>query len=80
MKNFIPELFDLTLTEEQIERILVAATDDSKHWVKEAQTNTLPDVSTMHLDWWIDDDLRDVGITDEMMQQISFRIAKTNNL
>jgi hypothetical protein len=73
-----PELSELTLTEEQITRLIEAATDDSKHWVKEAQDGVLPDVSTMHLDWWIDHDLIESGVTDEIMQRISFRIAESN--
>jgi len=72
------ELSKLTLTEEQITRLIEAATDDSKHWVKEAQDGVLPDVSTMHLDWWIDHDLIESGVTDEIMQRISFRIAESN--
>jgi len=76
--NF-PELSELTLTEEQITRLIEAATDDSKHWVKEAQDGVLPNVQTMHLDWCINHDLIESGIDDEIMQRISFRIAETTN-
>ena len=75
-----PELSELMLTEEQISRVIEAATDDSKHWAKEAQAGVLPAIETMHLDWWIDPDLGESGVTDEIMQRISFRIAETNKI
>jgi hypothetical protein len=71
-----PELSELTLTEEQIKRILITASDDSNNWIKEAQDGVLPAIEKMHLDWWVDPDLGEAGITDEIMQRISFRIAE----
>lgn len=64
------------LTEKQLARVLELARDDAKHWLKEAKEGTLPNVEKMHLDWQIDDDLREVGVDDQVMQDLSFKIAR----
>lgn len=64
-----------TLTTEQQSRLHAAAFADSRHWLAEAKAGTLPDVSTMHLDWQIDEDLREAGVTPAMMQTLSFEKA-----
>lgn len=64
------------LTEKQLARVLELAKGDAKHWLKEAREKTLPNVETMHLDWQIDDDLREVGVDDQSMQDLSFKIAR----
>ena len=64
------------LTKSQHDRVLDAAEADAKHWLAEAKDGTLPRVELMHLDWHIDDDMRDAGIDDQAMQQLSFEIAR----
>lgn len=64
------------LTDEQTIRCIQAAFTDATHWAAEAESDSLPKISELHLDWSIDADLRDAGVTDEGMQILSFMIAE----
>lgn len=64
------------LTREQVARIIESASSDAEHWADEAKDGTLPDISSMHLDWHIDSDLRGAGVSAEDMQRVSFAIAR----
>jgi len=69
-------LTELKLTAEQTARINEITNEDAHNWSEEAAAGTLPNVTEMHLDWQIDADLRDAGVTPEMLQIESFRKAQ----
>lgn len=61
------------LTDEQVARAFESASSDAELYLSESE---LPNVADMHLDWWIDEDLRDAGINDYGMQALSFAIVR----
>lgn len=65
-----------SLTADQISRCCKMAGADAAHWIADAAAGTLPNIETMQLDWHIDDDLREAGVDSEMMQRLSFEIAR----
>jgi len=69
---------EIKLSEEQCIRISNNAADDGEHWMEESRAESLPDVESMHLDWEIDEDLKELGVTPEMMQRASFRFCENS--
>ena len=65
------------LTDNQVTRAISLASDDAKHWAKEAAAGTLPQIESMHLDWDISADIIEAGVTDYAMQRLSFAIAES---
>lgn len=61
------------LTDEQVARAFESASSDAELYLAETD---LPDIADMHLDWWIDGDLRDAGVNDYGMQALSFAIVR----
>ena len=66
------------LTDNQVARAIATASEDSKHWAEEAAAGTLPQIESMHLDWSIDPDLVEAGVSDYAMQRLSFTIAEAS--
>jgi hypothetical protein len=67
---------DEHLTDEQVIRCIQSANIDSLNWEAVADADDLPEPSEIHLDWSIDADLKDAGVTPERMQVLSFNIAR----
>jgi hypothetical protein len=63
------------LTDEQVVRCIQSANIDSLNWEAVADADDLPEPSEINLDWSIDVDLKDAGVTPEKMQVLSFTIA-----
>lgn len=64
------------LTDEQVARAFESASSDAELYLNETDLPDVADMADMHLDWWIDKDLRDAGVNDYGMQALSFAIVR----
>ena len=66
---------EIELSDEQINRCFRLASEDAEQWKAEAAAGNLPKIEEMEIDWSLDTNLKEAGVTGYAMQRLSFAIA-----